>query len=191
MLITIARYRSITGDQATAASAVSALIEDAEDLLEEALERGLASTERTEKLVPTRDGYLWPSCTPITVATGWTIDGHGLIGTFGPGWPDQTGRVEVTYTGGWVERTANAGEANALPAYIERDIAYAAHALGHTSATDGSAYPAGATSVRLGDAAVTFGADGAPRRGSDVVTWSRRTLSWKSRTTRGIGGPGC
>lgn len=186
MLITVARYRAITGDSTTVTSAVSALVEEAEGLLVEALERDLAEATRTELLEPTRDGYLWPSCTPITAATGWTINGNGLIGTFGPGWPDQTGRVSTTYTGGWVERTANPTATNRLPAYMERDIAFAAYALGHNTAAATPIYPVGATSVRLGDAAVTFGPDGAPRPGTDVVTWSRRTLSWRNRTVRSI-----
>lgn len=182
-VITIARYRAITGDTASQAVAASAAIEAAEDLLADALGRELESAERTETLWPTRDGYVWPSCTPITAATGYTIDGDGLTGVLGPGWPDSTGSVEVTYTGGWVERTANPTAAHRLPSYIERDLAFAAQAL---LAPSPSTYPVGAVSVRLGDAAVTFGPDGAPRPG-DTVRWSRPTLRHRSRTTRGTG----
>lgn len=185
MLVTVDRYRAITGDVATATVAVSAAIEDAEDLLADALGRELASAERTERLWPTRDGYLWPSCVPITAST-YTIDGNGLYGTFGPAWPDHTGAVSVTYTGGWVERTANPGAVNALPAYIERDLAFAAQRLATPETND---YPVGATSVRLGDAAVTFGPDGAPRPGVDGVKWSRMTLRWRHSTMRGSGTP--
>jgi hypothetical protein len=187
-LLTEARYRAITGDETTAASAISDAIDQAEELLADALGRELESAQRTERLRPTRDGFLWPTCTPITVATGYTIDGHGLRGPFGPAWPDETGRVSVTYTGGWVERTANTSATNRLPICIERDLAYAAAALITAPAiTATSPYPVGATSVRLGDAAVTFGADGAPRRGSDVVVWSRRTLAYRASTLRGAG----
>lgn len=187
-LLTEARYRAITGDTTTAASAVEDAIEEAEAILADALQRELAEDERTEKLVPTRDGYLWPSCTPITVATGYMIDGYGLAGSFGPAWPDETGRVEVTYTGGWVERTANPSVTNRLPVCIERDLAYAAASIIVAEpVTTTSPYPVGATSVRLGDAAVIFGADGAPRRGSDTVVWSRRTLAYRARTIRGAG----
>jgi len=182
-LVTEDRYRAITGDQASDSVSVTAAIESAEDLLADELGRELASAERTETLWPTRDGYVWPSCVPITVATGYEIDGDGLTGVLGPGWPDSTGSVEVTYTGGWVERTANPTAAHRLPSYIERDLAFAAQSLLDPSP---SAYPVGATSVRLGDAAVTFGSDGAPRRGGDVH-WSRATLRHRYRTTRGTG----
>ena len=66
MLVTVARYRAITGDNATPAVTVSAKIELAQELLADALDRELEEAERTETLWPTRDGYLWPSCTPIT-----------------------------------------------------------------------------------------------------------------------------
>jgi hypothetical protein len=186
-LLTEARYRAITGDTTTLASAVAEAVAEATDLLIDALGREVASAVRTERLQPTRDGWVWPSVVPITVAEGYTIDGYGLIGPFGPAWPDETGRVSITYTGGWVERTANPSATNRLPAYIERDLAYAASALIHAApATASSTYPAGATSVRLGDAAVTFGPDGAPRAGTNVVTWSRRTLRHRNTTVRSV-----
>lgn len=186
MLLTEARYRAITGD-ATAWSTVSARVEEAVELLEEDLDRGLAVAERTELLHPTRDGWLWPHSTPIVTATGWTVDGLGVYGAFGPGWPDSTGRVSVTYTGGWVERSANPNAPNRLPVCIERDLAFAAFTLEQADPSATSDYPAGVTSVRLGDAAVTFGPEGAPGATSDaqVVRWSRKTLAYRYRTERG------
>ncbi len=193
LLVTIERYQAITGNYDSDSPSISARIEEAQDMLEEALDRGLHAVERTERLVPTRDGWLWPRCVPITVATGYTIDGDGLRGPFGPAWPDETGRVTVTYTGGWVERTANPNATNRLPVYVERDIAFAAFALAAYEPSDHGQivphnFPAGATSVRLGDAAVTFGPDG-PARPEDQIRWSRRTLAWKHRTERGAGEP--
>lgn len=185
-LVTVARYRAITGDTATADVAVTARMEDAEDLLIDALGRELASEERTERMWPDRGGWLWPKCTPITAATGYTIDGHGLIGVFGPAWPDETGAVDVVYTGGWVERSANPLAANRLPVYIEHDLAWATYALINPD-TNVTGYPAGAVSVRLGDAAVTFGPDGPPRPGTAAVKWSRRTLRHRHSTARGVG----
>lgn len=93
--------------------------------------------------------------------------------------------IEVTYTGGYVERTANPDAPNRLPACIQRDIALAAQALGQTATTSG--YPVGAESVRLGDAAVTFGEGGAPAR-SDLVDgcWSRETLRYRRRLAWGV-----
>jgi len=182
-LVTVARYRLITGDTTSLAASVVDAIALAEELLADALCRPLASAERTEKMWPDAEGRLWPSATPITAAGSYTIDGNGLIGVFGPGWPDTTGAVSVVYTGGWVERTANPGAANALPTCIEADLAWVAKSL---VAPDASAtqYPAGATSVRLGDAAVTFGPDGPPRPGVASVRWSRPTLRYRYHTVR-------
>lgn len=185
-LLTVVRYRAITGDTATSDGTVTARVEDAEDLLIDALGRELASEERTETMWPDRGGHLWPTCTPISIATGYTIDGHGLIGVFGPAWPDQTGAVSVTYTGGWVERSANPTAANRLPVYIEHDLAWATYALVSPD-TAAAQYPAGAVSVRLGDAAVAFGPDGPPRPGAAAVKWSRRTLRHRHSTVRGVG----
>lgn len=188
MIVTVARYRAITGDDATATATVSAKLERAIDMLADELDRpeGFDEAERTERLWPTRDGYLWPSHLPLVSCSTYDIDGDGLVGTFGPAWPDDHGGVTVTYTGGWVERSANPWAANRLPAYVEEDIAWAAWALAQPA--NPSAFPAGATSVRLGDAAVTFGPDGAPANpGVGRVKWSRRTLSHRSRTTRGTG----
>jgi hypothetical protein len=189
-VVTVARYRALTGDTSTAASAVEDAIDEATDLLVDALGREVVHAERTERLEPTRDGWVWPTVVPITAAPGWTVDGYGLRGTFGPAWPDDNGRVEVTYSGGWVERTANPDAAHRLPAYIERDLAYAAHALVHAEpAATSSPYPDGAVSVSLGDASVTFGPDGPPSPSADLVTWSRRTLAWQNKTVRGAGAP--
>jgi hypothetical protein len=186
-VLTVARYRAITGDKATDSVVVSALIEDAIDLCVEALGRELEyAANITEALWPTKDGRLWPSRTPLMACTQWTIDGDGLIGVFGPTWPNLTGAISVVYSGGWVERSANPGAVNMLPSYIERDLAFATKALISPPSQE---YPAGATSVRLGDAAVTFGPDGAPRAGADSVQWSRRTLRHRYYTVRGAGEP--
>lgn len=185
-LLTAARYRALTGDETTATAKVEAKIAIAESLLAEALGRtGLEEAEYTEVLYPTRDGYLWPAHLPIVSCTGYTIDGHGLYGTFGPAWPNTTGGVTVTLTGGWVERSANPTAANRLPVYIEVDLAEAAQTLLAVGTT--SQFPEGATSVRLGDAAVTFGPDGAPSSGLDSVRWSSMTLKWKAGAVRGAG----
>jgi hypothetical protein len=185
MLLTEARYQAITGDRATNQVAFTAAVELAVERLEDALDRGLAEEERLEDMWPDRGGWLWPRCTPITVCADYTIDGDGLIGTFGPSWPDQTGKVAVTYTGGWVERSANPSAANRLPTYIEDDLAWATWALLHPDAS-AARYPAGATSVRLGDASVSFGPDGAPRPGTGIK-WCRRTLSHRARTVGSAG----
>lgn len=195
LVITAARFRAITGSGAYDAGLVDQALEDAQDLLVDALGRQIVEAQYTERLEPTRDGWLWPTVVPIVSAPGWTIDGYGLRGPFGPGWPDETGRIEVVYTGGWVERTANPTAPNRLPAYIERDLAYAALAILQTTPdAEGRdqllpSFPAGATSISLGDLSVSFGPDGPPSPSADQITWSRRTLAWASKTVRGAGAP--
>lgn len=183
-LVTVATYRLTTGDHTTDPVTVSALIEQAQDDLADALDRPLEHGSYTETLHPTRDGYLWPKATPITAATGYTIDGLGLRGRFLGILSDQilgggSCGVSVEYSGGWVERTADPAAANRLPKCIETDLCWAAHAMREQAAT--SAVPAGARSVSLGDASVTFGPDGAPRPGDARVVWSRRTLGYRYR----------
>ncbi len=184
-LVTVERYRVITGDTTTAASAASAAIEDATDLLADALGRpgALKSAERTETMHVGDGGQLRPLAVPVTVCAdlehdtaqmyGASPDTTAFRGYFGDDLPRT---VDVTYTGGWVERTANAGAVNALPAAMEQDIARAAYHLTHP--TIGSV-PVGAQSVSLGDASVSYGASGAPS-GADVA-WSRGSMKWKRR----------
>lgn len=189
MLITIERYRAITGDETTNAATVSARIEEAVELLEERLDRKLESAERTERMFPTRDGSLWPHAIPVTDGGDYTVDGYRLMSFWpAPNWPSTQPGLDVVYTGGWVERSANPDAVNALPTHIERDLAWAAFALGQTAQTRQLVGVAsGASSVRLGDAAITFGSGGAKAR-TDVIPWSRRTLSY--RYVR-IGGDPC
>ena len=65
MIVTVARYRAITGDSATADATVSAKLELAREKLEDDLGRSLEHDTYTETLWPTRDGYVWPSVVPI------------------------------------------------------------------------------------------------------------------------------
>lgn len=185
MLVSVTRYQAITGDTTTAASACLALIEEATEELEEVLQRPLKVAERIERMIPTRDGYLWPKATPIATVTGYTIDGHGLIGTrpfdiLAPGYPlHQPAGVEVTYTGGWTDET--------VPHCIARDIALAAYVLGHPNAVGISA-PVGAKSVSVGDQSVTWvtAAPGNAAATRLAGVWSRRTLSYRYRVERGV-----
>jgi hypothetical protein len=189
MLVTVDRYRAITGDQTTAASAVSALIEEATEELAEVLDRPLEHGTRTERLIATRDGRLWPRAIPITAATGWTIDGLALLGAQALDWPGgndawpftEAAGVDVEYSGGWTEAT--------VPKCIERDIAAAAKILGTPNA-GGIVVPAGANRVQVGDVSVAW-KDGAPSGGALSTAlsgvWSRRTLSYRYRVERGVG----
>lgn len=184
-LVTVERYRVITGDSSTAASAASAAIEDATALLSEDLGRpdALDSRVRTETMTVGESGRTRPLAVPVTVADGYTFDTAQLYGA-SPDSPlvvgfagDRPRTVSVVYTGGFVERTANPSAANRLPEYMERDLAWAAHALLRPG--EASLAPAGATSVSLGDASVSYGPNGAGARSEVGVNWSRRTRAWR------------
>lgn len=176
-MISVARYREITGDEESLASAVSARIEEAQDMLEDYLDRPLESAERTETLRPDRHRRMWPRATPITDGGDYETHGLALLGAWSPA-VDFLGSdgVAVTYTGGWT--------ADTLPSSIERDLAFAAYRLGHPPTLGTSEFPEGAISVRLGDAAVQFGPGGAGSvgTGDSDSWWSRRTRSYRYST---------
>src|SRR5690606_23749562 len=119
------------------------------ELLEDYLGRPVELAERTEAMRPDRDGWLWPKATPITDAGDYDIEGYGLVGSHWGGGSiiDPAITVEVTYTGGWTDET--------LPACIARDLAFAAWRLANPTLPTADV-AANATSVRLGDAAITF-----------------------------------
>lgn len=183
-LVTVETYRTTTDDWVTDPVTVSARIEQAQELLEDALERPLEAIERTERMYPTRDGYLWPRATPILDAPeNYTIDGAGLFGVFplptfdiiAPTVP----YVSVVYTGGWAERTSDPAATNRLPKVIESDLCWAAKALGDAFAP--AQFPPGAVSVTLGDASVSFGPNGAPGPAAGEPQWSKATLRYRYR----------
>lgn len=179
MLISVERYRLITGDQDTAATAVTAAVEEATQLLGEDLGWEITEAERTETL-QVFGGKVYPSSIPITVVgDGQAIDGHAVTGAAPIGSDFLTEGVEggplratLTYTGGWTDDT--------VPTTIARDIAWAARGILNPSAALG--VPAGATSVTLGDASVTFANPQARSRSG--VGWSRSTLRWHIKHRR-------
>ncbi len=188
LLVTVERYRVLTGDTSTAASAASAAIEDATSLLAEDLGRpdALDSRQRTETMHVDEGGQLRPLAVPVTVCAGYDFDTAALYGASPDSTPfrgieasDLPATVSVTYTGGWVERTANPSATNRLPVSLEYDLAHAAYHLCHAGTP--AAVPAGASSVSLGDASVSYGASGAPSGATGAISWSRKTLRWKRR----------
>lgn len=192
-LVTVARYVAITGDATSVGSSVEEWLDDAQDRLEERLDRKLAEEARTERMHPTRDGSLWPHAIPITVADGYVIDGNRLLGTWiapvrdlvNPTIPG----IDVTYTGGWAERTANPDAANRLPACIEEDLAIAAYLIGHPlPLTAQQSTLVGAKSVSLGDASLSYGNAGAPAPRPVRIQWTAKTLGYRYLR---IGGDPC
>lgn len=190
MLLTQARYIALTGDSTGRdPSEVSAAVEDATSLLADALGRPLEEAEYTERLrIYYADefpgGRVFPSSTPITDPGDLELIGTTALAGAGPisaPWFDYTEApyASVTYTGGFVERSANPTATNRLPVCIERDLAAAVYASFNVSVS--SQIPAGATAVRLGDASVSFGGHGYSG-GQSSTRWSYETLRYKRRT---------
>lgn len=174
-MITADRYRSLTRDTTSDEADIEEAIVDAQALLEEYLGRTLAYGEHTETLSPDRAGRLWPKVTPIAEAEGWTIDGLGLVGTR-VAWFLGENPISVTYTGGWSAPGEEDPDGPVLPTCLQRDIAHAAYRLLHPTIASSAGIPSGATSVRLGDAAVSG------RLGAGENTdgwWSKRTRGYR------------
>lgn len=180
MLLTEDYYQRITGDTATPTEAFATAASAAQDLLEDALgvPGFLESGERTESL-PICDGVVYPTATPVTVAEGYTVvDGNTLYGVTPdlPAWlgtldTPHAARADVTYTGGWTADTA--------PGYMRRDLAFVAWAiLRPATVLSLGAIAGNPTSARVGDVAVTYGANGAAPDGLAVVgvDWSYYTM---------------
>ena len=170
MLVSVAQYELITGDTTSAASAVSASLLEAEELLGEALYRTLPSGERTETLIVRAHGRVYPKAVPVTaIATAsesaGTIEyeGHAVKLTSAPLVMDmiandfQTGLYDdtdvstaaLTYTGGYTSTT--------LPARLRRALAVIAKALRGAPSDGGlGTRPEAVTSVSLGDASMSF-----------------------------------
>lgn len=183
-LVTHVRYQVITGDLVTTEMAATAALVDAQSLLEEVLSRELDSRERTERVYPDREGRAYPKVTPVTVPPdGMTVDGSTLYGS-GPflAVPDfifEGSGTDVTYTGGYVERTANPDAVNRLPEHVERDLCWCAYRAVNAASFQALALaPAGASQLSVGDARIALDKGGV-RAGTDALTepvWSRQTL---------------
>lgn len=180
-LVTYTRYVAITGDTTSASATVLDRLADAQQLLEDELGRpGLLEddgADKTERLLIRYDGSLgatvFPSALPITDAGDLTQAGALLTGASPDSSPSFVVSGEqwatVTYRGGFTPAT--------VPQSIERDIAWAAYHLLRPS--EAAAVPAGATSVRLGDAAVTFAKP--TGGGMQGVSWSSQTMRHRKR----------
>lgn len=145
---TVAGYRLRTGDQDSAAGAVSASLVESEQLLEEELRRKLPLQSRTDAFPIYPDGRIYPDAWPITSAD-LTIEGRALLGAT----PDLTDFVAwlgetdcrrsgtVTWTGGF--------DASSLP----MTLAHAVYDLARGLILDTPAIPVG-VSVSVGDVSV-------------------------------------
>lgn len=175
MLISVARYRAITSDTASATAVVTEAIEDAQSQLEEQLGRGLELDERTERVRVFPDGAIYPRCTPlVAVPDGSEIQGVAVIG----GGPHSSALVDpdthttLTYTGGYNPDETDRSAVTFVPVELARAIAWAARAI--LTPGDGLEVPPGATSVSVGDVSISWGPAGSPTTGE--VTFPRSLL---------------
>lgn len=157
-VVTPQQYREQTGDTTHYWSEILGWLTRAQSLVEGRLARLLESAERTEDMTIERNDcrslVLYPSAYPVTVVpSGYRIEfGRRVVGGVWP-WdmlvePFSTSTLtaSLTYTGGYTTATLPAALRDAII-----DVARAQSTVG-----DASVYPADASSVRLGDAAVTF-----------------------------------
>jgi hypothetical protein len=178
-------YGWYTGDHDTDESIVNQALDKATKLLEERLGRSLAYGSYTERLPVYQvagSATVFPSVTPLTqVLTNGRADG------------DQVTDVDIDARGGngfavWATGLANryatvtylAGfTPDSLPESIIRDICSCA--LRDLQEAAPSVIPIGATSVRVGDVAVSYGPEGAPASSAGGFEWSADTLRWRKR----------
>lgn len=171
-IVTIAVYRSVTGDTATASGTVQDWLDDTEQELEEFLDRPLHfnGTERCKINQERRGPTVYPRATPITDPGALTVAGAALVGATPVDDPFSTSEpayADVTYEGGWTAAT--------LPRVIRDDICWAVR---HATLGEAARVPAGATSVSLGDASVSYAAEGGP---DPDDRWSRQTRRYRRR----------
>lgn len=175
-LITYDRYVTLSGDSTTASAAIEESIDEAERLVSDFLNRPLEEGTYTEQLFVEADGFSYPSAVPITsVPASADIEiyddvalrcGAGLDFITAGQWDEVGGyqvqlpRAAITYTGGWT--------AASVPFGVASTIARLAYAMANP--TPFSDDTGGATSKKVGDVSVTYGAGGAagpaPGRGA-------------------------
>lgn len=161
-IVPVSTYRDITGDTTTPAETLAGRLLRAQRKVEAHLRRPLALDLRTERVrLRHHRGYglfgggwaAYPAATPVVSAVGLTVEGSALLGASGAWlswWDDGEQYADVSYVGGWTALT--------LPEPILEAICRLAALGGRPSPV-----PAGATSVRNGDVAITYapGASGA------------------------------
>jgi hypothetical protein len=174
-LVSVDRYQVLTADYDSGPAAVTAAIETAQGLLADELGRpGIEAGTYTEVLPVSQERVVYPSVLPIlTVPAGYDHSlgaVHDVTPDGAPFWDRTHPTITLTYTGGWDDTT--------VPEPVARDLAQAAYAILHPSTEQ---VPAGATSVTLGDASVSFGPGGYQGGSGAPITWSAATLRHRKR----------
>jgi hypothetical protein len=179
-ILTLAKYRALTGDSTTDDAVVEAMLPVAQDVAELELGRAglLEAGDHTETLdVWSGDSGPWAAPTavpladdePLRIAPGVTrLKAQGFVGWSGyhgarPTW---VARATITYSGGYDSATAPASLLLGL-ARVTRSLLGADPAL--------AGVPAGAKSVTVGDASISFAAPvGGSAIPADAVALLRR-----------------
>lgn len=187
-LLSVPRYREITGDTDTATARAETACVDAQGLLEDFLGRPLEQATYTHRLILESDGNVYPFVTPvISTAAGYTVINSVVYGAIpamvpfiGLGPTSVPYYVDLEYTAGFDPAETDSSVAGFLPRYIERDLAWAANALLHNAAQVAAMSPE-AKSMTLGDASIAY-ADDIPSPTLGGFDWSCETARWKRRS---------
>lgn len=157
-LLTSTQYQQLLGSLLPAPTGFASAQAVVVASLERALNRQLESGVRTETLTAYSDGVVYPSAVPVTNAGDLETDGRAI-------YTGQTGRVTVTYTGGFTPFEATTG--TPLPADLALAIAYGIRTYLDTKGGSTSTAPTGVQSLTVGgEYSVTYqpgvivGADG-------------------------------
>lgn len=174
--VTVDGYRLHTGDQTTAASAVSGALLEAQQLLEEELRRKLDLAERTASFRIHQDGRVYPNAWPITDAGDLVIDGRMVVGAVPDAGPftaiiavPPAPRSTITWTGGF--------DADTLPATLRNAL----YDLAQPIAQGASPIPGGATSLSVGDVSVGFASPTSGGLDALVPGLASRVAKWRNR----------
>lgn len=133
-------YRRLTADRDSYDGDILNSLIDAQRFVEDYCGRWFESDERTEKVYLHCD-KVYPRALPVTVVpSGYDIDGYAVTRLTDPGYYTVTRPVTINlvYTGGF--------EPEDMPVEVQMAVARLAHRL-----LTPSEFPAGATSVAVGD----------------------------------------
>lgn len=161
--VTIAQYRTQTGDSTTASATVQEHLDTAEGLVEDFLRRDLASAERAETMKLWPGNQVFPKHTPVTSVPASAsyevydsarvqyVDADLITTDVGrwpvdldDAYPHSLPQATITYTGGWTSDT--------LPTTIVRIVAKVAQRF----VTAASIPDPGVAQASVGDVSVTY-----------------------------------
>lgn len=146
MLVSTDTYRRLTSDVTTLPGDVEEALLEAQRAVEEALDGRVLEYGTYTETLPVYGDRVYPKATPIAEAAGNDIVGHSVVVPLNGIFWQKVTTYDLTYSGGFTTQTLPVALRNAI-------IATAQDQLQGASST---AYPTGATNVKLGDASVTF-----------------------------------